>query len=77
MKFITKFNMNDEVWFMKDNKPTRANITSVDIHHSRGGACNGIKYTATDYINPKTWLDHQNLFERDLYSSKEELIKSL
>lgn len=76
MKFETKFNKGDSVWYMNSNKPTNIIISAIEIFYV-GTNQDRIHYSATDVINPKTWIDHQHLSESELYSSKEELLKSL
>lgn len=76
MEFKTKFNLKDVVWYMKDNKPTEVIISAIEIFYVNTSQ-DKMKYNATDAINPRTWLDHTNLFEDMLYHSKEELLKSL
>ena len=76
MEFKTKFNLKDKVWYMKNNKPTEVTISGIEIFYVNTNQ-DHIKYNATDIINPVTWLDHTNLFENELFNSKEELLKSL
>ena len=76
MEFKTEFNKEDKVWYMKNNKPTEVKISCIEIFYV-GTDQDRIKYSATDIINPKTWLDHINLFESILYKSKKELLDSL
>jgi hypothetical protein len=76
MKFESKFNVKDRLWYMKDNKPTEVIISSLNIRYSGSGQ-DYIKYTAHDVIDPVSWIDHQHLFEETLYKSKAELLESL
>lgn len=76
MEFKTKFNKGERVWFMKNNKPTEAIISAIEIFYV-GTNQDRISYNATDVINPVTWLDHTNLQESSLYNSKQELLESL
>lgn len=76
MEFKTKFNKDDVVWYMKDNKPTEVKITCIQIFYV-GTNQDRITYSATDIINPVTWIDHQYLTEEILFISKDELLKSL
>lgn len=76
MKFETKFNKGDHVWYMKNNKPTEVEIESVEIFYV-GTDQDYIKYNGSDVINPITWLDHPNLFENMLFKTKEDLLNSL
>lgn len=76
MDFKTKFNKGDHVWYMKNNKPTEVIISAIEIFYV-GTNQDHIKYNATDYLNPVTWLDHTNLFEDMLFKTKENLLNSL
>ena len=76
MKFETKFNIGDHVWYMKDNKPIEVVISSIDIFEV-GTNQNHIKYTARNTIHSVSWLDHQHLFEASLFRTKEGLLQSL
>jgi len=76
MDFKTKCNLEDNVWYMCNNKPTEVKISAIEIFHV-GTDQDRISYNAKDVINPVTWLDHTNLRESELYFSKEELLKSL
>lgn len=76
MNFITKFNLKDRAWYMKNNKPTEVIISAIEIFYADTNQ-DHIKYSATDAINPVTWFDHANLFENMLFNSKNELLKSL
>lgn len=76
MDFKTKYNLNDKVWFMKDNKPTEVKISAIEIFYVNTNQ-DTIKYNAKDCTNPKTWLDHTNLNESNLFPTKELLIQSL
>lgn len=76
MKFETKYNKDDNVWFMHNNKPTAAKISSVSIFHPWSSQ-NNMQYTATSVDDPKTWLDFQHLQEGSLFTSKKALLESL
>ncbi len=76
MEFKTKFNKEEKVWYMKNNKPTEVVISAIEIFYVNTSQ-DHIKYNAKDVINPVTWLDHTNLFEHMLFHTKEELLKSL
>jgi len=76
MIFETKFNLDDHVWYMKDNKPVEVIISSIEIFYVNTNQ-NRIKYNAQNITNPVSWLDHTNLFEDMLFKSKEELLESL
>jgi len=72
----TKYNLDDIVWYMKDNKPVAVIISAIEIFEV-GTNQSYIKYNATDVLSPVTWLDHTNLYENILYPSKEMLLESL
>lgn len=76
MKFETEFNKNDRAWIMKDNKPVELIISAIHIFYVNTDQ-DKISYSARDAVNPRTWIDHQHLFEGSLFRSKEELLKSL
>lgn len=76
MTIETKFNINDVVFFLERNQIVKATISAIETFNV-GTNQDYIKYSAKDYDNSQTWLDHNNLPEKTLYSSKEELLKSL
>lgn len=76
MEFKTKFNVEDRVWYMKNNNPVEIVISSIDIFHVNTNQ-DRIKYNAKDVINSVSWLDHVNLLDDMLFKTKEELLKSL
>ena len=76
MKFETKFNINECVWYMRSNKPTKVKISAIKIFHV-GTNQDSISYNAEDVLNPRSWLDHENLQEADLFISKTALLGSL
>lgn len=76
MKIETKFNLNDSVWLMKENKIVNVEISAIEIFHV-GTDQDKITYNGKNVINPVSWLDHTNLHEYMLFSSKEALLKSL
>lgn len=76
MEFKTKFNKDERVWFMKNNKPAEGIISAIHIFYVNTNQ-DHIKYDARDAIKPVTWLDHQNLFENKLFKTKKELLESL
>jgi len=75
MKFETKFNLKDRAWYMKDNKPVEVSISAIYTFYVNTNQ-DQIKYSGKDVINPKTWIDHQNLFEGILFTSKDDLLNS-
>lgn len=76
MEIKTEFNLEEKVWYMKNNKPTEVIISAIEIFYVNTDQ-DQIKYNAKDVISPKTWLDHTNLFESILFKTKEDLLKSL
>ena len=76
MKFETKFNINDHVWYIKNNKVTEVSISAIEIFYVNTNQ-DRIKYNAKNITNSVSWLDHINLFEDTLFKSKEELLLSL
>jgi len=76
MDIKTKFNLKESAWYMKDNKPVQVHISAVETFHV-GTNQDKIKYNGKDALNPKTWLDHTNLFEYMLFKSKNDLLQSL
>ena len=76
MKFETKFNINDHVWYIKNNKVTEVSISAIRIFYVNTNQ-DRIKYNAKNITNSVSWLDHINLFEDTLFKSKEELLLSL
>lgn len=76
MKFITKFNLGDRAWFMKNNKPLEVIISSISIFEvGTNQSC--IKYTARNITHSVSWLDHEHLHEPSLFHSKQGLMESL
>lgn len=63
MTISTKYNIGDTVWFMHDNKCVSKKVENIniDVYH---------KYV--QYMFDEIWLS-----EKHLFSTKEELLKSL
>lgn len=76
MNIITKFNLKQTVWFMKDNKPVNA-IVSAIYTFNFGTSQDSIKYNLKQSTPNSGWLDFQNIPENVLYESKEQLLSSL
>lgn len=76
MEFKTKFDKDDKVWLMKDDKPVEVMISYIEIHYC-GTNQDCIMYNAQDVNNPKTWLDYQHLRDNQLFRTKKELLNSL
>ena len=72
MEINTKYDLMQQLWFMKDNKINSSTV--YDIHHIRISYIgNGEYKTHIEYdMNPKGIFD-----EKYLYPTKEELIKTL
>ena len=76
MTIETKYNIGQEVWFLKDNKAATMKIWDIDIR------------VRTSYDGEKTYGYHTRFFyydfgydneieEKYLFPTKEELLKSL
>lgn len=65
MTIETKYSIGDEVWFMLGKEPIKSRITQIYI---------GASYIAYD-ITIK--YSHGFAFEKELFTTKEELLKSL
>lgn len=76
MKFDTKFNKDDHVWFMKNNKPLEVIISCIKIFYV-GTNQDTITYSARDVSNSVSWIDHETIHEYMLFLSKESLLNSL
>lgn len=88
MEFKTKFKVGDRVWFMESNRPECAAITAINIRtwasnrfHAISG--DGMPFDANtkiEYIMTESrhscYVDHTRE-EANVFSNKEELIKSL
>lgn len=59
---ITKFDIGQEVWIMNNNRPTKMKIVEILIRWN-----GSIEYN----LNPQKRIEHE------VFSTKEELIKSL
>ena len=67
MEVQTKFNINDTVWFVVDNKVTQRRITGIEIS-VEDPALPKITYTTIGGIKYP---------EQDVFKTKQELIDSL
>ena len=68
MEIKTKFNINDEVWFIYDNKVIKRKIVRINIEIE--------SEQRTIYrLNP--CINNVLLEEKNLFPTKEELLKSL
>lgn len=89
MTIETKYNIGDEVWVMYKNKPTRLTIGVVNISINKGRleldrTTVYILYTMEPFeIDPSKMSDveyipyNRTFYEKDVFPTKEELIKSL
>lgn len=76
MRVETKFNINDTVWIMKDNKSYSFGIWGISIH---------VSAYPTDYygmgvsqsITYSDFGNHVSVKESNCFASKEELLASL
>ena len=75
-QFQAKFNIEDRVWYMKNNKPTEVVISAIEVFHVNTNQ-DRITYNAKNVVNSVSWLDHRNLQEAWLFKSKIELLESL
>ena len=73
MTIQSKFNLNQEIWFMKDNKPTKTKIYRIQYDIFADGSGELFTYTSSDFFGGfrKTFKDG------DCFETKEELLKSL
>jgi hypothetical protein len=71
-----KFNIEDRVWYMKNNKPTEVIISAIEIFFVNTNQ-DQITYNAKHVDNSFSWLDHTKLQEAWLFKSKTELLESL
>lgn len=71
MTIETKFNIGDEVWFMKENKPTKKVVDFIEIITASTTSKSFIQYGL------KMEGVVERVTEKYLFSTKEELLKSL
>ena len=71
MTIETKFNIGDEVWFMKENKPTKKVVDFIEIIAASTTSKSFIQYGL------KMEVVVERVTEKYLFSTKEELLKSL
>lgn len=82
MDIKTKYNIGQEVWVMYNNKPTCLTIASLDIwlHQKQLGV---IYYMQPYEIDPLKMSNveyipyNRAFYEKDVFPTKEELLKSL
>jgi len=73
--FIPEFSLGDKLWTMIKNVPTEVKVTDIEIHY--GTTAKGIRYTTALVNNSIHWFDGGKYNENELFTSKEELLKSL
>jgi hypothetical protein len=75
-QFQAKFNLEDRVWYMKNNKPTEVIISAIEIFFVNTNQ-DQITYNAKNVDHSVSWLDHTKLQEAWLFKSKTELLEAL
>jgi hypothetical protein len=75
-QFQAKFNIEDRVWYMKNNKPTEVVISAIEVFFVNTNQ-DQITYNAKNVNHSVSWLDHTKLQEAWLFKSKTELLESL
>jgi len=70
MTITTKYSLDDTVWLMHKNRATTRKVISVTVfqHVNVERADVGIKYGL---------IDLENVFESELFASKDELLSAL
>jgi hypothetical protein len=76
MKFETEFNVGDNAWYMKNNKPEEVVISAIEIFFVNTNQ-DRITYNAENLTKPVSWLDHTKLPEGSVFKSKKDLLNSL
>lgn len=71
MKIETKYNIDDEVWLMKENKPTKRVVSFIEIIAASTTSKSFIQYGL------KFEGEVERVVENKLFPTKEELLKSL
>lgn len=71
MTIETKYNIDDEVWLMKENKPTTRVISFIEVIAASTTSKSFIRYGL------KTEGVVERVVESLLFPTKEELLKSL
>ena len=82
MEIKTKYNINDEVYFIHDNKILHKEITSIDIRITRASTNKEesiamVEYTINLGFAEKVRNTFTTRLEFELFSTKEELLKTL
>ncbi len=72
MEISTKFQPGDNVWIMHDNKPVEIKIRSMNIR------CNNPSFYCVVYVVAGIRTEPSfEVYEENVYKSKEELLASL
>ena len=74
MEIKTKYSVNQKVWFIEDNKVKNEEI--LELTFSKDSSCESIFY----YFKEKENIMHnwkRMIEEKDVFSTKEELIKNI
>lgn len=82
MTFETKYNIGDEVWAMYNNKPICLTIAAMDIglhqkqlwviYYMQPYEIDPLKMSNVEYISY-----NRAFYEKDIFPTREELLKSL
>jgi len=75
MLIDTKYNINQTVWFMHDNKPVSKTVYDIEIPIITENSYPKISYGVGDYLPSRTV--EMTMLQSQLFISKEELLKSL
>ena len=75
MDIKTKYNIGDSVFFMNDNRVWQGEIESFDIGFSQRSS--GEKYITISYCVKTMFFTDFSVAEYKLFSTKEDLLKSL
>lgn len=74
MEIKTKYNIKDEVAWLEDNKVHAGEITAIHFHQWKNSSVT-IEYTVEEAVLDESGV--RVVYEKNLFSSKEELLKSL
>ena len=75
MDIKTKYNIGDSVFFMNDNRVWQGEIESFDIGFSQRSS--GEKYITISYCVKTMFFTDFSVAENKLFTTKEDLLKSL
>lgn len=76
MDIKTKFNVDDEVFFLKDNKVQSCSVKRIAIS-VQNGVYNQLSLWIRYYLYSEDANTYHNEKDNNLHSSKEELLKNL